>query len=244
MKKITAILLCALLALSAVAVLAACNNNETTEVIVTFRDYTSKIMFQGKTIDGYAIEGKKPAREGYEFDGWYKTLTTDEDGLLVYTDKFDFSKVLTEDTEVYAKWNKLPTGGESDGYCLIGKVNGVTNWTPSDIPVSWRMTQEADLVTYTFTTDLASGDEFKVKTFYPDWDTKEINYGGDKVSEVTLAEGVELPEGTETAMELFTLTGNIETAIAMNVTISLHYDGKDNSTITILVNSIAAVEPA
>ena len=43
-----------------------------------------------------------PARKGYAFDGWY----ADADGAAA----FDFERVITADTTVYAKWTRTVTG--------------------------------------------------------------------------------------------------------------------------------------
>lgn len=80
---------------------------------------------EGKT----ATEPKAPTRTGYTFKGWYT-----DNGKFV--DKFDFTKPVTEDTTLYAKWEKIeedkpavPTKQdlyisdiEYDGNYVTGKV--------------------------------------------------------------------------------------------------------------------------
>ncbi|QQE46351.1 Internalin-A precursor [Peptoniphilus harei] len=80
---------------------------------------------EGKT----ATEPKAPTRTGYTFKGWYT-----DNGKFV--DKFDFTKPVTEDTTLYAKWEKIeedkpavPTKEdlyisdiEYDGNYVTGKV--------------------------------------------------------------------------------------------------------------------------
>ena len=48
-----------------------------------------------------AIEPKDPKREGYAFGGWYKTASCEA------SSKYDFSKPVTGNITLYAKWKKL-----------------------------------------------------------------------------------------------------------------------------------------
>lgn len=78
---------------------------EEATVIVTFNENISET---GETISETRVVaiGSKltdipedPEREGYKFVGWY----TDKNG----TKKFDFSKPITKDTSLYAKWAEI-----------------------------------------------------------------------------------------------------------------------------------------
>ena len=53
---------------------------------------------QNVTYNGTATDPGKLTEEGYTFDGWY----TDD----TYSTEFDFTKPITGDTKVYAKWEK------------------------------------------------------------------------------------------------------------------------------------------
>ena len=53
---------------------------------------------QNVKYNGTADDPGKLTEEGYTFDGWYTDAT--------YTTKFDFTKPITGDTKVYAKWEK------------------------------------------------------------------------------------------------------------------------------------------
>ncbi|MBQ9866582.1 MAG: InlB B-repeat-containing protein [Lachnospiraceae bacterium] len=48
-----------------------------------------------------AVEPKDPTREGYAFGGWYKKAACDE------ASKYDFSKPVTGNIKLYAKWKEL-----------------------------------------------------------------------------------------------------------------------------------------
>lgn len=70
------------------------------------------VTFSGATVEPQSIiEGKlankpaNPKKSGYTFKGWY---TTEE-----YTTEFDFTKPITANTTVYAKWSKNSTSAGS-----------------------------------------------------------------------------------------------------------------------------------
>ncbi len=48
-----------------------------------------------------AVEPKDPTREGYDFGGWYRTAACEA------SSKYDFSKPVTGNITLYAKWKKL-----------------------------------------------------------------------------------------------------------------------------------------
>lgn len=98
--------------------------------------YTVKFVsdhgsFADQTIEhGKPIDTDKltiPEVEGYTFDGWY----TDD----TYTIKFDFTKPITGDTKVYAKWEKnapvLPDTYELNVSGAFVYVNGVDVTAPA-----------------------------------------------------------------------------------------------------------------
>lgn len=242
-KRTLAILLTIALVLSAVAVLVACSSKEVT---VTFREPNSKKLEEVVTVNGKAVPSEKTTiKAGYTLEGWYKTVGQDENGNYTFKDKVDLSKeVFTEDTDLYANWTRNLSKGEDEGYCVIGVIGGVQDWDPAS-----RAEDEDSQLTYvgnpvnlySITMDVKGLDSFKVKTSYKDWDTKEINYGGDKVTKVTKADSVTLPEGAESPSDLFVLAagGNIDVRCNMNITVNFYYNGKINSYIEIVVNSVS-----
>ncbi len=237
-KRTLAILLIALLAVSAVLVLAACNK----EYTVTFREANGKKLEEVTTVKGMATASEKTTtKAGYTFEGWYKTVGQDDEGRYTFKDKVDLTKeVFTEDTDLYANWTRNISRGEEEGYCLIGIIGGVTNWDPEVCAEdeNLQLTNSNNPINlYTKTLDLMGLDEFKVKTSYKDWDTKEINYGGEKVTKITKGASATLPAGVEKVEDLFNLGGNIQVLCAMNVTVNFYYAGKTDSYIEIVVNS-------
>ncbi|SEK70376.1 Listeria/Bacterioides repeat-containing protein [Butyrivibrio sp. ob235] len=67
-------------------------------------------------LDKYAVYKKPsadPTRVGYRFDGWYTSEA--------FTEEFDFSKKITDDTNIYAKWTKVFDLAEEHAF-------GTTTW--------------------------------------------------------------------------------------------------------------------
>lgn len=97
------------------------------KVKVTFNSNEgTKVAEQEIDKDGKATKPADPTRTGYTFKGWYT-----DNGKFV--DKFDFTKPVTEDTTLYAKWEEekpaVPTKEdlyisdiEYDGNYVTGKV--------------------------------------------------------------------------------------------------------------------------
>lgn len=241
-KRTLAILLAALLIVSAVCILAACNN----EYTVTFREANGKSLEKVTTVKGVATVSEKTlTKAGYTFDGWYKTVSMDESENYVFTDKVDLTKtVFTEDTDLYGKWIRSISKGEDEGYCVIGVIGGVQDWDPesrANDPAS-QLTYVGDPINlYSITLDLKANDSVKIKTSYKDWDTKEINYGADKVTKITKGADATLPSGIEKVEALFSLPAgdNININCDMNATFNFYYNGKNNSYIEIVVNSVS-----
>ena len=106
---------------------AAWKQNEVKKFKVTFNSNEgTKVAEQEIDKDGKATKPADPTRKGYTFKGWYT-----DDGVFV--NKFNFTKPVTEDTTLYAKWEEekpaVPTKEdlyisdiEYDGNYVTGKV--------------------------------------------------------------------------------------------------------------------------
>lgn len=245
MKKITAIVLCVLLAMSALVVLAACG---TTEYVVSFREYNSKIIYQGKTINGKAVEPKAPAKEGYLFKGWYKTLTTtvDDSGNTVYNfaDEMDFDKALDGDLNIYAKYElDVKPVASSNPYYVVGDFAG-DSWNGNGVADLNRMLKPADGV-LTATFNITAKQNFKVKYADVAWhDDLDVGFGA--LKGVTLAEGVTLPDELTVENLFVDGGGNISVAAAaataqIELKIKLTY-AENTKSINIEVLQVKACE--
>lgn len=239
MKKTLAILIAVLLVVSMFGVFAACqpqNPDGATEYTITFRDFTGKQLAQKTTKEGKVTQ-EDPTREGYNFDGWW-VAASDSD---LYGEKVDLASYkFTKDTDLYAKWTRKITAGEAEGYALIGGGAKYGNWdTEAAVKGenALKLTQDANEVNkYSITWDVEALEEFKVITALGkpgSWDLGEINIGGEKVTSITKAAGVTYDPAT-----LFDCSGNIKALCKMNVTLTLVYAGKTDSTIELKVNSI------
>lgn len=117
------------------------------------------------------------------------------------------------------------------GFSIAGSLNGWGSETPKI-----QMTANAEKTVFTKEgLELALNDEFQIKNGETgNWTPQ---YGSDKVKNVVLDDGVELPEG-KTVADLFDLTGsNIKALNAMTVTVVLDYTTKE---ITITVTAVVA----
>ena len=78
-------------------------------VSVTFdSDGGTPVSTQTIPRGGTAAEPKAPARDGYEFEGWFRVLTAAGEVTLSET-AFDFEAPVTEDISVRAVWNRKCT---------------------------------------------------------------------------------------------------------------------------------------
>lgn len=82
-------------------------------------DGATAIADQSIPLDGKATKPTDPSKAGYRFDGWFADKA--------FKTAFDFTKVITEHTTVYAKWTRITSGGGSSGG---GSSGGSSSYTP------------------------------------------------------------------------------------------------------------------
>ncbi|MCI6721286.1 InlB B-repeat-containing protein [Treponema porcinum] len=88
---------------------------ETTYTVTFNLNYAGSINTTQSVTSGNAVsEPEVPTRDGYTFAGWYTDIE--------YTDKYDFSKKVTEDITLYAKWIEVITNWSA----LSAKLEGAT----------------------------------------------------------------------------------------------------------------------
>ncbi len=116
----------------------------------TFHEYDTNTVTQKLINYDYnninKAETYTPERPGYKFDGWY---TQEEDG-----EEFDFTKPITEDTDIYAHWTELAVTGikaekTTEKYILVNdkveiSTDDITVKSSADAPLSssWSKTFE------------------------------------------------------------------------------------------------------
>jgi len=95
---------------------------------VLFIDITDDSMTvvdsQNVKVNEKASKPSDPVRSGYRFVGWYISELNTETGDYDYV-KYDFSKKITEDTELFAAW-EAKDGGVIDGLIDFAIENVVT----------------------------------------------------------------------------------------------------------------------
>ncbi|MDE7454445.1 MAG: InlB B-repeat-containing protein, partial [Clostridia bacterium] len=230
------------------------------EYTVTFRENNSRMLGEAGTVNGKVVITKEIKKNGYELEGWYLDITQNDKGLWVYSNKVDLATyVFTDDTDLYAKWNRIPTKGEEEGYCILGKITGLTEtWGNGGFdPATAIATEEAtltymgdkggDINLYTITLSVKAHNSFKIKTRVVSWDDGLINQLSTLIDAegggVILGDGVTLPEGVKDndPYNLFTYTyaadNNVSPVYDMNITINFYYAGS-SSYAQIIVNEI------
>ncbi len=142
-----------------------------------------------------------PTKDNLHFAGWYD----DEN----YNTKHDFTKPVTKNTKLYAKWTADVTFNSNGGSAIDTKTvtEGETVEIPSPDPekanlhfAGWYKDKDCtDGQEFDFKTDTITGD----KTLYAKWEAKITldTKGGSKVDEKVVAEGTVLNESDITAPE-------------------------------------------
>lgn len=113
MKKLR-VILSVIMALCLSIGIVACGKTKTATVTFDLGYEGATNFTQSVAVENSAVEPKDPAREGYEFGGWYTDGT--------FATAYEFAAKVDADKSVYAKWNKLNTvtydldDGEFDQY--------------------------------------------------------------------------------------------------------------------------------
>lgn len=131
-----------------------------------------------------------PAADGYQFNGWYNSSD--------YANTFDFSKPITADTTIYAKWTKecivsfdmngygspapaeqkVLAGGKAteptpaptqDGYIFDGWYNGISKFDFANTPITDHTRLHAQWTAIDYTVTFNSAGGTDVDTQYVHW---------------------------------------------------------------------------
>ncbi len=132
---------------------------------------------------GSTITSWTPTSEAGEFDGWYSEASKET--------PFDFTKPITEDTDIFAKFKSNEWANDENAYYLIGAGAGdmgKANWDHANAQANLTMTKDANdkANIYTITIKMFAGDMF------------QICYGGawDGQQGIGFMEGAEYCDGT------------------------------------------------
>lgn len=174
-----------------VGLLAGCGSNKTH--LVTFylglQDaiYEDVEVAHGKTVERPA----DPTKEGFTFDNWY---LKDENGK--YGEKYNFDTKVTEDLDLFAKWDRVYVPSENE-YHIVGDLANTDltyiNWSfdPEEIDDRSYLTKAEDSNTFSIELEIGYLGKFKIKKPGIPWD-------GDTEADFTMLwetkEGLEAPE--------------------------------------------------
>ncbi|MDO4564272.1 MAG: hypothetical protein Q4C04_01505 [Clostridia bacterium] len=213
MKKTTAFLLVACLALSMLA-FAACGGGDTEPEADTY----TVTYYDGETIlrtaeveAGATADDYVPTKDGgYEFVDWYSTPTKNH--------KFDFSQAITADTSIFAGFTLFEV--DTRDYYVVGSGTSTllisSNWG-NNITDDHKLTKDETLNEYTITMDLLAGDEFQF-AINSSWEAKR-GYG--YLTALTLEDGTEVFSGQGSPYDDSSKGANIKVELSGNYTFTL-----------------------
>lgn len=155
-KKWACIATAAVMTASLAAIFAGCGEDKVT---VTWYDGRTVIQTD-KVESGSKITEWTPEKDGYEFKGWFAEASK--------TEKFDFSKPITADTDVYSSWLKVEYTADTNEYYLVGTGAGdmkASNWdqtTAKEGLTFVKDTSVTDKNVFNVTITLYAGDQFQI----------------------------------------------------------------------------------
>ena len=167
-KKWLSLFVALAMAVSMTAVFAGCgektNDGDDAKITVTW--YDGRTELKSEKIDkGAKATEWTPTKSGYEFKGWFEEASL--------STAFDFSKTLSENTDIYSKW--LDTSNVSEdtkSYYVIGTGSGTmkdSNWEHNPTAESLKLKKVSGQTNvYTVTLNMYAGDRFQI--CFGSWD--------------------------------------------------------------------------
>ncbi len=186
MKKVQKALVAALCLAIGTCALTACGGDDKPagggdKYKVTFYDGTTSLSVVDVDKDGTVTPpATAPTKEGYEFVRWCATPT--------YSQVFDFSKPITEDTRVYAgyrstqadnhTWYLAGASNVSDLFAESGNYKEFKGEEAENLPDTVTFTKDANKGNrFTFTADFYQLDKFQILNTVDGWGPNQIGYG-------------------------------------------------------------------
>lgn len=134
------------------------NTGNETQITVTWYDGRNELKTE-KINKGSKATEWTPTKENATFQGWFAEASL--------STKFDFSKALSEDTDIYSKWLSNEFVADTNEYYLVGSGVGdmsASNWAQEYKP-EMKLTKDttADKANiYTIEITLYAGDELQI----------------------------------------------------------------------------------
>ncbi len=217
-KKLLAIVLFAVFALSLFALAACKKDDDEGKLTVTWYDATGTstvsdmpVLKTEKVDSGAKVQRYVPTKEGaYTFVDWFAVPSK--------AHRFDFDTAITEDTAIYAGFSKQQTDTRS--FYVVGSGSSEllfsSNWGKV-ITDSHKLSKAADKNEYSITLDLMQGDEFQL-AIDSDWHNQR---GFGYLAETKLSDGTEVFSSNASPYTDAAKTANIKVEKAGNYTLKL-----------------------
>lgn len=194
MKKATkfvGLIVAAVVGISAVSMLAACNDKpETKEYTVTYFDGSTELKKETVKEGERAVKWT-PTKENYTFVDWYATPN--------FAHTFPFDEPITENKSAFAQWASAQQSEDTRTFYIVGSGTSpilmASNWGKGTSD-KHKMTKTEGKNEYTYTVDLYEGDKFQFEiTGTGDWQNQR---GSGYLTETKLSDGTEVFSGAQT----------------------------------------------
>lgn len=198
-KKLVCVATAAILTASMAAIFAGCGEENGDKLTVTWYDGRTSLKTE-EVESGSKLTEWTPEKDGYEFKGWFAESSK--------TQKFDFTKAITEDTSVYSSWLKTEYVADTNNYCAIGEGAGTLKdsaWSHAPSKDSLKFVKDTSVTNanvYTITLVMYAGDRFQVSP--GDWITGRAGIGnieGSEYADFKVGENPYMLEASGTAAD-------------------------------------------
>ncbi len=160
-KKWACVATAALMTVTMAAIFAGCGETDKKDDKLTVTWYDGRNVLRTDEVEsGTKLTEWTPEKDGYEFKGWYAESSK--------TERFDFTKAITEKTDVYSSWLKVEYTPDTNEYYLVGTGSGdmkVSNWdqtTGKEGLVLQKDTSVTNKNVFNVTITLYAGDQFQI----------------------------------------------------------------------------------
>ena len=167
MKRIHSVIVLVLAMVMMLAMFSGCKSNDTPNttgddanmVTVTWYQGTKELKSE-KVAKGSKLTEWTPKDGDKEFVGWYSEASLAQ--------KFDFSKPINEDTDIFASFKSTEYVEDTNNYYVIGSGAGdmsVSGWDHATSEANLSMTKDTSITNknvYTITLKMYAGDRFQV----------------------------------------------------------------------------------
>ncbi len=174
MKRIFSVLALVLALCMMLGMMAGCapeteSEDDGNKVTVSWYEGSKELKTE-KVEKGSKIESWTPTSEGKEFTGWYSEASL--------TEPFDFTKPITENTDIFAAFKSNVYVEDTNAYYLIGTGSGdmgQSGWDHAKSEAALLMEKDTTVTNanvYTITITMYAGDRFQI-CYGGSWDGQQ-----------------------------------------------------------------------